>query len=214
MTYLPLIIGLTVIAGVIYLIERGIVKRRDTKQQAAFQTWVETKVTEPAVKQWLLEQDSAEATQRLTELRKFCKQENIDVGLVLQGKLDNQAGLQTQIDQMATTFLNAMQKRTLLHDDLEAFAYYSAYAKSPKKRKYQNEFVPNLYLCLIEEGAVTAPTLDESMKLSNRKRRKMAREAILAASEKDPVKFNYALKQTLLQAPNTPMPATEATAIV
>ena len=212
MSYLPIVLTVVVIAIAVYFVERRMNKRKNGKLVAEFQSWAETKVTDIELKRWLLAQDSAESVQQLNELRKFCKRENIDLSLVLQGKLDNRAGLQTQADTMATTFFNAAQARTLMHEDLKAFAFYSAYAKSPKKRRYQKTFIPNLFLRLVDEGLADAPSLDDSMKLSERKRRQMAREAIAAAAEKDPVQFNRALKRTLFSAEETP--AVEATPVV
>lgn len=208
MTYLPLVVIGVTIALIVFFIERRLMANKRPKPHALLQDWGRQALTEPAAKRWLADKNPKVMKDLLRQMRRFGKQENFDVTMVLQDRFGNDEELKEQATAVMTDYLNATWRRADMQEDLNAHLFFAAYQKQPKKRKYR-DFNLDLYVRLIEAGLVQAPSLADSILASEKKQQKAAQSAILQTAVRNRPAFNKALKTTL-QTQEEARPAPQA----
>ena len=202
MQILPIILIGTLIAVAAFAIERrsSILTGRPTP--TLLKAWGEQHLTDEEVRQWLASLSPPETKQLLRQFSQFCKQENISLNMLFHDQFDNNDALREHVTDVASSYLHAAWRRADVREDVEAHLFFANYQKSPKRKKYR-DFSRNLYLSLIQAELVEAPSLSDSIMLTERKQQKAAREAIMQVAQVNRPAFNTVLKEALREATPT-----------
>ena len=196
MQILPIILIGVLIALGVYALERQSSILTGLPSPTLLKAWGEQHLTDEEVKQWLASLSPQETKQLLQQFKQFCKQENVNLNLLFHDQFGNNDALREHLIDVASSYLHAAWRRASIREDLAAHLFFAGYQKSPKRRKYR-DFSRDLYLGLIQAELVEAPSLSDSIMLTERKQQKAAREAILQVAQVNRPAFNTVLKETL-----------------
>lgn len=192
---IPIIAISAALALSIFIVERRM-DRRKRAPRLLLRDWATETLPDEATRHWLASLDAGGVKQLHKRLRSFGKTEGLDINDFLRGRFDDNPDLHGQAAALIGDYLSATRRLATVQAEREAHQWLAGFRASPGKRRYRESSF-DLYTRLVRARLTPAPTLGESMRATEEKRRKMAREAIFKVAQEDRSAFNAVLRRAL-----------------
>lgn len=192
MTLLPIIVIGTLVALVTFFVERQATRRKTPKPFEALQTWGQRELENEATKTWLAGLDQQETKRLAQRLTQFGRKGRFNIKWLLYDQFENNDVLKTKANKMASNYVTAAWQQVDMQADIEAHKVFAQLQKAPHQRKHR-VLVLDLYARLIDARLTSVPSVGDTVRLSDRKKRKRAVKAIMQSAETNRPAFNVEL---------------------